>query len=71
MPVSDCIMEYKKLGSSVFGSLRKFHTMRIPLLKRTKYDTAKFEQIIKDFVERRLEGDPPHEFKLESDLCTT
>lgn len=71
MPVSDCIMEYERLGGQVFGNPRRFHAMNIPFLRRPKYHTSNYEEVIQTLVEQRLERDTRHILKYDKDLCRT
>ena len=70
MPVSDCIMEYERLGGKIFGHPHKFHALNIPLMKRPKYSTLNFQTIIQRLVESRLEGGI-REMEMGKDLCKT
>ena len=73
MPVSDCIAQYKRLGGSVFGKPRWFNAINFGIfgVRRHKYDTAKFEAVIRSLIEERLGGLPRKPFKFDQDLCRT
>ena len=54
MNVDDCITEYEKLGSKVFGHSRKCH-IRSPLFwPRDKYNYKTLERVVEDVVRRRV-----------------
>lgn len=74
MTVEDCIDEYKNLAGRVFGHPRHLYDMdTFGLIKRCKYDTKNFEDVIKDVIVRRVEGgrDNPQNarFDIEYGLC--
>ncbi|KAI0884481.1 FabD/lysophospholipase-like protein [Annulohypoxylon maeteangense] len=57
MTVEDCIDEYTHLAGDVFGHPRHLHDMNTyGLIKRCKYDTKRFEAVIKDVIVRRVES---------------
>ncbi|KAI1458357.1 FabD/lysophospholipase-like protein, partial [Annulohypoxylon moriforme] len=57
MTVEDCIDEYTNLAGEVFGHPRRLHDLNTyGLIKRCKYDTKKFEAVIKDVITRRVES---------------
>ena len=55
MTVDDCIQEYKKLGDDVFGRPQMFSTRYYLLGDRPLYDSKRFENTLKNFVNRRRE----------------
>ncbi|KAI1407273.1 FabD/lysophospholipase-like protein [Hypoxylon sp. FL1857] len=54
MTVDDCIHEYLHLAGKVFGRPRYLHYMNSPI-PRCKYNTKKFEEVIKNVIIRRVE----------------
>lgn len=76
MSVEDCISEYLRLGSRVFGTPRYFHMLSLPLIirNRTKYDTDQLEGAIGDVITRRGRNEGPNRiaFKSENEnFCKT
>ena len=49
MTVPDCIDVYRSFSSSVFGDTKPVRYSRL-LLQRYKYNTARFEKIVKDVI---------------------
>lgn len=54
MTVEDCIDEYKKMGSAVFGKPRRLHAANWPLTDRTKFSTKRLEGAFEDVIHRRM-----------------
>lgn len=55
MTVADCLVEYKTLAAQIFGKPRTFHQLRVPFIKRNKYDASMLHRVFSDVVERRRE----------------
>ncbi|KAI0379889.1 FabD/lysophospholipase-like protein [Hypomontagnella monticulosa] len=72
MTVDDCIHEYKSLSGKVFGKSRPLHALNSPF-PFCKYNTKKFEEVIKDVIVRRVENgrDNPQNvrFDTEHGMC--
>ena len=54
MNVDDCIAEYEKLGTKVFGHCRWFHLRSMLFFPREKYDHQALERVIRDVVDQRV-----------------
>ena len=55
MTVTDCILEYKTLGSKIFGKPRYFVELKFGMGSRCRYDHKVAEEVFKDVVKRRTE----------------
>ncbi|KAI0443750.1 acyl transferase/acyl hydrolase/lysophospholipase [Xylaria telfairii] len=73
MTVEDCLREYETMAGTIFGSPRIVHKMRVPVMKRNKYDVKHLEQAIQQVIERRaqlrIEDDTEPLFQTEIDTC--
>jgi len=76
MPVEDCLHEYENLAGHVFGSPRWVHSASIfgviPLVRRTKYDTDRLIQAVRDVLRRRGEKENETDdiyFRTREGLC--
>ncbi|KAK6843011.1 FabD/lysophospholipase-like protein [Apiospora arundinis] len=53
MTVEDCIDEYKKMGTAIFGRPRTLHAIRLPPLTRTKFSTKNLTESFESVIRRR------------------
>src|SRR5271167_737922 len=69
LTVDECLQEYEQLGAEVFAHPRRAHVHN-RLWAGSKYDSLRFERVIKDVVSRHKNPRPPdeQEGELEADL---
>jgi hypothetical protein len=75
MNIEDCLLEYRTLGESVFGSPRKVSIRGPWYWLREQFSHKKLETVVKKVIERRAVFEPgemaEHVFKSDEKRCRT
>ncbi|KAK8138125.1 FabD/lysophospholipase-like protein [Apiospora sp. TS-2023a] len=56
MTVEDCLEEYKKMGTDIFGHPRRLHAINVPIITRTRFSTGRLTRAFEQVIERRSEA---------------
>jgi hypothetical protein len=75
MTVEDCLDEYKKMGTSIFGHPRRLHAANWPFTEKTKFSTKLLTEAFEAVIRRRMvatadiSSPATAKFQTDTDTC--